>query len=425
MGKDNAIDHIKLIKSLNRATKNKEQTKYLLLHCYRGVVRNKMFINDIIDDINKLLVWLRNTKNININKLSREIKILDIDSIRSPDELKVKLDEIFEEYLDDNLTLRMEFGSGTVLDWMNISHDHPVRIKLSNYFKTQIDDDELFNDLDNIFNEYFNQTLEHYEKLHDDHTNTRINNKFNKWLTPKFEIIDKYGVNKDMVTAAIKLRDKYKRKEQQYVHRQEYKDDKGKVDEKLTKLQYILGGGIDSQLGIDYENIGKLVPLYVTEQNTWKVRNVWVEVYKYLLENKSKPGKNRIGMYIYLIHLVLNIPVDQLVEYAKSLNMLEKPLNKKKLNDIYNKMFSKGVLTNLKDKFIIMLNPRLDTGIIVSYLQSQNANTSQINLILENIRELNGRDQNLTLRKQYDNIYRSLKKSDYGLTMDELKKLFR
>lgn len=402
-----------IIKLINKASGSPNKTKDILLNCTHTVInKDKITIKYIIDDINNFLKWISNT-NIS-NTIANNINSLNINNMNS-EELLNYIDNILEDILGDKLyNLRVRYDIYKILKWIN-KDTYELERDIDNYFNTNPNEEDIFDDLDNIFMESsLNNTYEYYDNLYRLWNKRNISRDLHKLLSERIEIKDKYGVNQDISAAAHKIKKKYEKGPKEYIPHIIIDD------EKLQKIQNIISGGLDTQLKLDMEELDKITnTLSITDREQWNIKDAWKDVYLFLLREKLKPGKKRYSLYILLIYLILDIPIQNIINNAKNIGINN--IDIKDAYKIFVKMTNLGYLSEYKDKLDRLINPIVNLNKLVIYLTNINIPEHIIDTIINQITYKFSIEQNLSLHKQIDIIiYDILKSNNIKITRKNL-----
>jgi hypothetical protein len=366
----------KFVKILTDITGSETTTKRLLLNCYHNIVKDSFMIEEIDADIRLFMSWLKN-RGIRVYGLEDKLRKIDTSKI-SVNKVLDQIDEILDNNLNNSVNLRIEFNVLKLLEWMDKYqgiNTNRAKTEVLNYLNNTDDsEDDIFDNLNQIFYSNFPQDYDYYEKRLNNVQKRKAEMRYKQWSVPKFKIVDKYKV----VTNNIKKPNIIEYRRRTIIQ--------GNSDEaeKLRKTDQIAQGGLDTTLRNDYNNLDSITAQLGDEEDEWKVKNYWKDsVYEHL--KGSKPSTlNRNSLYIYTVYLTLNKPFKSVLEAFKNTGL--KTTNKAVKKNGYaisqfNIMMGRGYGIKYKQKLNKFLNPKLDIDPLISYLEDKGVSERIINSI--------------------------------------------
>lgn len=405
---------------LKRLTNSEDKTKKILLGCYEDHVLGYFYKEEMIEDISHFLDWLSQNSNFDVEPLRDEIGRINIKLPRQ--QFEEVLDGVLSQYLGkNNIRYRMKFNVIKILKFMQsfgFCRDcHiPQIIKNVDSMKNTDDIDYLFDKLNDVFFKVFDRDYDYYENVYKNYTNKIVNIKFKKWKSPRFKIIDKYGILKN-INNASKIIKKY--------NKDEYSIG-GKIegDEELERTQLYVQQGMDSTLKNDYTIIGNLLK---DDEDIKKTKKVWYQIYLYLKNKKIRPfGIVRKGLILLIVFLVVGVELDVLIKRSIKLDLdVDIELLRNKNSQVYgiitDAMNNIGNLSQYYEKLKNYINPPLNFTKLFKFIEKHSI--EQNNIIEKIIQKTKG----LSPRQQKEVSYIILKENkdylDKSITRERVYKL--
>jgi len=404
----------RFVSNLEKATGSKTKTKKIILGCYEDIVTDRILgkkytLEQIGKDLKNFISWLHNEKGVDttriVSLLVKGTPVINNDT--NVDVVRGVIDDIFDNNLEDSNDLRMEYNVMKLVYWLeksqgvNVSN---VRDSLEKYFDSNKDEtlNEMFENINMIFSNNLPHDYDFYESVFENIESRRISIQAKQANTPKFKIVDKYGVISSPTVVQRRL-----------VRRDIGISQSNPVGTRLGRIDRMVQGGLDSTLKRDYDNLESISVGLTNEDAVRSIKSVWKNnVYKYLQTNKLKPRtSNRNSLYVFTVFLVLDQPFDVVLESAESSLEIDKRSVSRNGYGIstISKMMGKGYLGNFKTKLGVYMNPGIDLSPVSDFLKNGGVPGVEIKEILSEITESGGMSNE---RKMLETVYRVLKGSN-------------